>query len=119
MSEDHSSLSALTRALSQFSNPYDRQARLQPALLALVPLVVLVISLYGGKLRPLSTVVSALVACGMLFLLSEFARRFGKAKEQVLRKKWGEDLVPRFSATLMTPSILSRQHAITAYSRQS
>lgn len=90
MSEDHSSLSALTRALSQFSNPYDRQARLQPALLALVPLVVLVISLYGGKLRPLSTVVSALVACGMLFLLSEFARRFGKAKEQVLRKKWGK-----------------------------
>ncbi|AZU57864.1 hypothetical protein CFM90_17715 [Ralstonia solanacearum] len=117
MSEDHSSLSALTRALSQFSNPYDRQARLQPALLALVPLVVLVISLYGGKLRPLSTVVSALVACGMLFLLSEFARRFGKAKEQVLRKKWGgrpSTQVLRHSDDTFDPVSTARYHGILA-----
>ncbi|HRL94763.1 MAG TPA: hypothetical protein PK873_14515 [Pseudomonas sp.] len=86
---DSTGASSLAKAISQFSDPYERQARLYPALLALSPVIVLALSLYGEKLGVLSSLISALIACGLLYLLSDFARRGGKAKEQALWKKWG------------------------------
>ncbi|MEO5332360.1 MAG: hypothetical protein H7839_10085 [Magnetococcus sp. YQC-5] len=77
------------KAMDQISDPYERQSRLYPALLALSPLVVLVISLYGERLALISTVTSTFVMCGVLFLLTDLARHLGKAKEQALWNKWG------------------------------
>lgn len=77
------------QALLRFGDTYERQARLYPALLALLPAIVLVLSLYPGRLSVSNTLVWVLVACGGLFLLAELARRYGKAGEKALWQKWG------------------------------
>jgi hypothetical protein len=114
MTESSGIAMTVTKAISQFSDPYDRQARLYPALLALAPLIVLVLSLYQGKLGLISSVISALVACGTLFLLSDLARRRGKAKEQVLWMRWGgvpSTQVLRHSDATFDPVSTKRYHA--------
>ncbi|WP_060613391.1 MULTISPECIES: hypothetical protein [Pseudomonas] len=83
------SVSAVAKAINQFSDPYERQARLYPALLALSPIIVTAMALYGDKLGLISGVVSLLVAFGLLHLLSDYARSRGKEKEQALWGKWG------------------------------
>ncbi|WP_334598286.1 hypothetical protein [Pseudomonas alvandae] len=83
------SVSGFAKAINQFSDPYERQARLYPALLALSPIIVTAMALYGDKLGLISGVVSLLVACGLLHLLSDYARSRGKEKEQALWRKWG------------------------------
>ncbi|UVL05964.1 hypothetical protein [Pseudomonas sp. B21-047] len=83
------SVSGIAKAISQFSDPYERQARLYPALLALSPMIVTVVALYGDKLGLISGIVSLLIVLGGLFMLSDYARSRGKAKEQALWQKWG------------------------------
>lgn len=81
--------STLSKAVAQFSDVYDRQARLYPALLAFMPIIVLTIALYRDKLSLVSAVVSGLVGCGALYLLAELARRQGKRRERFLWANWG------------------------------
>lgn len=117
MTESTGIASTLAKTIGQFSDSYERQARLYPALLALVPLVVLVLSLYREKLGLLSSVISALVTCGVLFLLSDIARRRGKAKEQALWKKWGgvpSTQVLRHSDGTFDPVSTNRYHVMLA-----
>lgn len=114
MTAENGAPSALFKAITQFSDPYERQARLYPALLALVPVVVLTMSLYRDKLGLLSSLMSALILCGALFLLSDFARRRGKAKEAALWKKWGglpSTQVLRHSDLTFDPVSTQRYHA--------
>lgn len=117
MSEDISVTQMLTKAIAQFTDPYERQARLYPALIALSPLVVLVLSLYGAQLSVLGSAMSALAMCGVLFLFSDFARRKGKAKEFNLWKKWGgkpsTQLLRHADPTFDATSI-KRYHAVLA-----
>jgi len=110
-------MTILQNAFDQLSNPYERQARLYPALLALAPLVTMGISLYGEKLGLVSAVSSALITCGVLFLLSEFARRLGKKQEQALWKKWGgtpSTQVLRHSDETFDAVTTTRYHLILA-----
>lgn len=79
----------LLKALAQFGNTYDRQARLYPALLTLAPAIVLVVTLYQDKFGLYSSAYTVLLACGALFMMAEFARQRGKAKEEALWQKWG------------------------------
>ncbi|MBP1313920.1 hypothetical protein [Herbaspirillum sp. 1130] len=81
--------SSFSKIVSQFSDPYERQARLIPALLVLASPAIMVIALYGEKATLLSGILSTLLACGLLFLLSDAARQLGKSKEKALWKKWG------------------------------
>ncbi|MFX5141978.1 hypothetical protein ABTC48_20050, partial [Acinetobacter baumannii] len=81
--------SDLLKTVAQFGNTYDRQARLYPALLALAPAIVLIISLYSDRLELFSSIGTAMLACGALFMLSELARQRGKEKENILWKSWG------------------------------
>jgi len=79
----------IEKMLTQFGDRYDRNARLAPALLVLLPAVVAIIALYGKSLGILGTVVTTIGVCGGLAMLADFARSRGKAGEQALWKKWG------------------------------
>ena len=81
--------SMFSQALKQVTDPYERQARLIPPLLALMPPAVMLIALYNDKATLLSVILWAFIACGLLFFLSDAARRLGKSREQALWKKWG------------------------------
>lgn len=109
---------SIAKAIGQFSDPYERQARLYPALLALSPVIVLVFSLYSEKLGVLSTLVSALIVCGLLYLLADFARRGGKANEPALWKKWGgmpsTQVLRHRENTTFDVASLQRYHGILA-----
>ncbi|WP_432260838.1 hypothetical protein [Cupriavidus sp. TMH.W2] len=79
----------LVKSVTQFGDKYEREARLVPALLALLPALVLIVALYREKLGFWSTIGTAAVACGVLGLLAELARQRGKSKEKALWAKWG------------------------------
>lgn len=75
--------------IGSFLDPYDRKARLYPALLViLVPVVALtlVAPVFSSQLAGLA---SLAVALGGLMLLSSLGREWGKRKEPQLFKEWG------------------------------
>lgn len=78
----------LTDMLAKVTDPYERQARLYPALLAGLPLIVAATVLYGSNsvLTATSTVV---VSCGGLYLLANIAREQGRRLEPILYEAWG------------------------------
>ncbi|WP_148244128.1 hypothetical protein [Enterobacter asburiae] len=80
---------SFVKALSQFTDPYERNARLYPSLIAILPFVVMVLTLYQENLALLHLGFISVLSCGGLFLLSDIARRRGKMKEKKLWKKWG------------------------------
>ena len=79
----------LTGAISRVADPYDRQARLYPALLALAPAILTVSCLYGAHASLLSSGAAIVVSCGMMFWLANLARDRGKTLEPALFAAWG------------------------------
>ncbi len=79
----------LNRIASLVTDPYERTARLYPALLALLPmLLVLVTTSALGK--PFTTQLLGLLgACGITYLLANVSRMMGKAQENQLFDTWG------------------------------
>jgi hypothetical protein len=75
--------------VAKVTDPYDRQARLYPALLCLLPLLALLALLYAPNVSALTGVVSLAVSCGGLFLLTNICREMGKRKEEKLFREWG------------------------------
>lgn len=75
--------------VSRITNPYERTARLYPALLALLPLFVLIILLYGPRATVVTTAISAAGSCGCLYLASDLSREMGKSLEDKLFGEWG------------------------------
>ena len=76
-------------ALAFILNPYDRKARLQPALLTGLPLFVCVAALvpdFGGFW---SVVSGVLLFCGATTWLTHLGRDRGKAVERELFRAWG------------------------------
>jgi hypothetical protein len=71
------------------TDPYDRQARLYPALLCLLPLLALVALLYAPNVSALTGVVTHAVSCGGLFLMTNICREMGKRLEDRLFREWG------------------------------
>lgn len=75
--------------LKNFTDPYERKARLTPGLLVVLPLLVPLVCVYGQK-HPFLTAVSALLfGCGAMYLLASVARGRGKKLEEKLIEKWG------------------------------
>lgn len=75
--------------ISTLLDPYDRKARLYPALLVmLVPVIVLTLisPVTSNQLAGLASLAAAL---GGLMLLSSLGREWGKRKETDLFQKWG------------------------------
>lgn len=75
-------------SLSRWGDPYDREARLYPALISMMPILVLFGCLYGPKHPLLVWGVSIVTACGGPLLLSRLARDLGKALEEKLIVEW-------------------------------
>ena len=73
--------------LNLITDPYDRSARLYPALLLIAPEIVIVTTAMSGDfIKSLGTTVAG---CGGAFLLSQLARDAGKNCENALYQKWG------------------------------
>ncbi len=75
--------------VSKVTDPYDRQARLYPALLCLLPLLALIALLYAPDVSALTGVVTLAVSCGGLFLMTNICREVGKRLEERLFLEWG------------------------------
>ena len=74
--------------VSRVTNPYERTARLYPALLAFLPLFILIILLYGPNATVMTGAVSIAGSCGALYLATDLCREMGKNLEQKLFRKW-------------------------------
>jgi len=68
---------------------YTFRARLQPALLAALPLAIAVTAFYPGGVTWWTPFWAAIIACGGTYLLAELAREGGKKKEVALFSSWG------------------------------
>lgn len=72
-----------------FFDPYSFQARLQPALVVLIPLIVTSAIFFPDIYTGFKVLVPTLSTFGGALVLSNFARSQGRAKERELYKKWG------------------------------
>lgn len=75
--------------LEKVLSPYERKARLWPALLTLLPTFVLVASIYSPVVSLATNVITIVTMCGGLYLLATMAREYGKRKERRLYECWG------------------------------
>jgi len=75
--------------LTLLFDSYNRQARLYPALLALLPLLLVFLALFPSLASVGQLLVAIALACGLLFLVADFARARGKRLEPILLQEWG------------------------------
>jgi hypothetical protein len=75
--------------LTQFSDPYDRRARLYPMTIVLLPLGLAASCWVPWDWQLLSAVGGVVVSVGVSALLSQIGRDRGKAKEPDLWRQWG------------------------------
>ena len=103
--------------VAKVTDPYDRQARLYPALLCLLPLFALIAMLYAPNVSALTQVVTLAVSCGGLFLMTNICREMGKRMEEGLFRKWGgkpTTQILRHSDGLIDSVTKRRYHAFLA-----
>lgn len=74
--------------LASITDPYDRQARLYPALLAGLPVIVMMTVLYGSN-SLFTAACTVAASCGGLYLLGNIARERGRRLEPTLFERWG------------------------------
>lgn len=79
----------MNRMLGSILDPYDRKARLYPALLAIMVPVVAALLIVSGYSSQIVNLASTAVALGGLMLLSSLGRERGKRIEPSLFEKWG------------------------------
>ncbi len=76
-------------ALAQLLDPYSRQARLQPALIVVVPVAILIVVWFPALWSVWGVVLTVASSCGITLLLSQIARDRGKRLEPELYASWG------------------------------
>ncbi len=79
----------LDDVVSKITDPYERPARLYPALLTLLPLLAIVMLYYGPKASAMTGAVTVAISCGGLYLTTNLCREFGKLLEHRLYLEWG------------------------------
>jgi hypothetical protein len=80
---------SLGDAVAQLLDPYSRQARLQPALIVVVPTAVLIVVWFPALWSVWGLVLTVASSCGVTLLLSQIARDRGKRLEPKLYTSWG------------------------------
>lgn len=75
--------------VAKVTDPYERKARLYPALLASAPLFVMVALLYGANASALKSAFTIAISCGGLYLVTNVCRECGKRLEERLYRDWG------------------------------
>lgn len=76
-------------SITKLFNPYDRKARLFPALLTLVPALTVLVSVYNVGLKLDQSLVALVAWFGVFYLMTTAAREYGKRLEEKLFEKWG------------------------------
>jgi len=74
---------------SALMDSYDRKARLNPVLLAIIPPVGVLVGLYAVRLQAQTALVGLLATFGIFYLLTSICRNLGKRLENSLYKSWG------------------------------
>ena len=75
--------------IAQFTDPYERKARLLPGLLVVAPTVVALATQFGAKNAVLGAAVGIVGSCGGVYGLASIVRAKGKELEERLVAKWG------------------------------
>jgi hypothetical protein len=75
--------------VAKVTEPYERKARLYPALLTLLPLLATIMLIHAPQSSSLNLTVTIAVSCGSLYLLTNLSREFGKRVEERLFREWG------------------------------
>lgn len=70
-------------------DPYERKARLTPALLVVLPILVPLVCVYGPRHPVLTALLGLLGGCGAMYALASIARGRGKKLEEQLIQQWG------------------------------
>jgi hypothetical protein len=94
---------------------YDRNARLKPALLVILPASLTVTALGVNVSAPVGVLTGSLTAIGFTYVLAQFARDRGKRKELSLFALWGGKPTTvrlRHRTNAINPYTLARYHAI-------
>lgn len=73
---------------SRFLDPYDWRARALPALLCLLPALVALLVVYPAAASWQGSLLTLLVSCGFVFMLSRVARDAGKRIQDRLFRDW-------------------------------
>jgi len=68
----------LVEVFVKTNDPYDRNARLYPALLALFPLVAMLVTLYGISASALTNSVGIAFSLVIIFTMMNISREMGK-----------------------------------------
>jgi hypothetical protein len=100
--------------LERVLDPYERKARLTPALLTLAPVLGVLVSLYGVKPELGTASVGILTTFGFLYVLASIARELGKRIEDRLFASWGgkpTTLILRHADHTLDPLTKARYHA--------
>lgn len=84
-----SGLGGLTAGLNLITDIYDRKARLYPALLVLMPMVLVIGCGLGTRVSLVEIACAIIISSGGLLLLAQIARDAGKRKEGTLFERWG------------------------------
>lgn len=103
--------------LNFITDPYDRQARLYPALLLISPVVFAGAALLSSVLTGFQTLAATVMGLGGAFLLTQLARDAGKKGEKQLFEEW--EGVPsvtilRHRDHRLDPATKSRYHKLLA-----
>jgi len=75
--------------LEKITSPYERKARLYPALLALVPILALAIGMYGIAFEVEAGLIGLLSTFGIFYLVASVVRELGGRLESSLFDEWG------------------------------
>jgi len=79
----------LNQIAGQVLDPYARQARLAPALIVLLPAILLIMVWFPASWTLWGVIISVACSCGLVLLLSQIARDRGKQREPELYAAWG------------------------------
>ena len=79
----------MSNFLALLFDPYDRKARVQPALLTVVPILVVCLLLIPQLSIMWATVGGVLLSCGSITLLAQVGRDRGKELEPMIFAAWG------------------------------
>lgn len=101
---------ATTPIWGQFLDPYDRRARTLPALLCLLPPLVVLVLVYPASVSWHQALLALLVWCGFFFLLSRIARDAGRRIQ--------DDLFEAWSGAPTTQLLRHRDRRLDAHTKQ-
>ncbi|MBA2935651.1 hypothetical protein HZF05_16325 [Sphingomonas sp. CGMCC 1.13654] len=92
---------------------YDRNARLYPALIVMLPALVSVAVWVPDLWHELAGLLPILIACGALYLISRYARFAGRRleKRMVARLGWPSTRLLRHRDEILSPRTTERYHA--------